>query len=461
MIPELNIRPGKKSHIFKVWALLVVVALLTSVAANHGIAANSGKTITLGESLSPEQRTELLKYFGYRSSQDRDPITVTAEDTAKAMEGISTYDPSMGAFSSTALTCRELGDGLDVTTRNITLVTPSMFAMALVTAGIGDAKLVVAAPDAASAFGLTALTGVFRTWEIAPCESGNTTGDRQRLALEELTLTADIGRALTANGVSNGVQLASNLVLESQKTIVIEKLNESEEIDRAIADQEVSAGISIPPDLRNRLIDLMVRLQKEKIDWSTFSAGWTIEYNENNTQIKMRGDGIAIRQARQTATAQASNQMTATAQAGAQLTAEAGAALTATAEAKQPEQEPTATPGPSTVSGSITNIGDGEITIDGGSGGESTYKLDADAAILQGDAKIAVTALAVGDDVTATIEGGSTVVSMSVSVPAPGIMSKLARFVLVIPVLVMVPIVVILVKKRPVREPFIVRRVAA
>jgi uncharacterized protein YpuA (DUF1002 family) len=459
MIPESGFTTCKQGHFFKsyrLWALLVVTALFASIVAEVGLAASSGKTITLGESLNDAQKQELLDYFDAKKSDE--VITVTAEDTRRAMEGIIEISFT-GAFSSTALTCRDLGDGLDVTTRNINFVTPSMFAMALVTAGIGDAKLVVAAPDSAQAQGMTALTGVFKTWDIAPCESGETNGDRQRLALEELALTAEIGNALIAVGLPNGVQLASNVVLESQKTIVIEKLKKSGDIDRAIADQEVAAGISIPGDMRVRLIDLMVRLQKEKIDWSTFSAGWTIEYNENNTQIKMRGEGIAIRHARQTATAQAANQMTATAEAAAAQTAEAGAALTATAAAKLPD--PTATPGPATVSGSITNIGDGEITINGGSNGEVTYKLKSDAPIVQGDTKIAISDLAVGDDVTATIKGGSTVVSMSVGTPAPGLMSKLAKFVLIIPVLALVPIVVILYKKRPTREPFIIRRVAA
>jgi uncharacterized protein YpuA (DUF1002 family) len=456
MTPKPGVPIGRRGHIFKVWALLVVVTLIASMLASTGLAASSGKTITLGESLNDAQKQELLDFFNAKKSDK--VITVTAEDTRKAMEGINV--PSFtGAFSSTALTCRDLGDGLEVTTRNINFVTPSMFAMALVTAGIGDAKLVVAAPDSAVSQGMTALTGVFKTWEVAPCDSGETTKDRQRLALEELALTADIGNALTAVGLPNGVQLASNLVLESQKTIVIEKLKKSADIDRAIADQEIAAGVSIPGDLRNRLIDLMVRLQKEKIDWSTFSAGWTIEYNENNTQIKMRGEGIAIRHARQTATAQAANRMTATAEAAAQLTAEAGAALTATAQADRPR--PTATPGPATVSGSITNIGDGKITIDSGSRGEVTYTLDKNASIVKGDTKIAAADLEVGDDVAATLAGGSTVVSMSVSVPSPGLMSNLAKFVLIVPVLALAPVIMILLKKRPKREPFIVRRVAA
>jgi uncharacterized protein YpuA (DUF1002 family) len=442
----------------RIAAILVVVALFAALFSTVSYAAGSKKTITLGESLSDPQKQELLDYFGAKSSDK--VITVTAADTEKAMKGII-ETAFTGAFSSTALTCRDLGDGLDVTTRNIYVVTPSMFAMALVTAGIGDANLVVAAPNDAQAQGMTALTGVFKTWEIAPCDSGQTNKDRQHLALEELALTADIGNSLIAVGIPAGVQLASNVVLESQKTIVIEHLTKADEITGAINAQEAAFGITIPDDQRAKLVDLFVRLAKEKIDWSTFSAGWTIEYNADNTQIKMRGDGIAIRNARQTATAQAAKEMTATARAEDKTaTAEAAAALTATAAARP--DDPTPTPMPSSVSGTVTSVGGGKITIDSGSGGAAqTYKLDKNASILRGDSSVGAVDVAPGDKVTATISGGNKIVSMSISVPSPSQSGKLMKFLLIIPVLALIPVVVVLMNKRPKREPFIVKRVAA
>ncbi|MFL5760295.1 MAG: DUF1002 domain-containing protein [Thermomicrobiales bacterium] len=440
----------------RIAAMLAIVALFAALFGSVGYAASSKKTITLGESLSDAQKQELLDYFGAKSSDK--VIKVTAADTEKAMKGIIETAFS-GAYSSTALTCRDLGDGLDVSTRNIYVVTPSMFAMALVTAGIGDAKLVVAAPNDAQAQGMTALTGVFKTWAIAPCDSGQTSSARQHLALEELALTADIGSALINVGVPNGVQLASNVVLESQKTIVIEHLAKSNDISDAIQTQETAFGITIPADQRSKLVDLFARLAKQKIDWSTFSAGWTIEYNADNTQIKMRGDGIAIRNARLTATAQAAREMTARAENAMTATAQAKAALTATARARR--GEPTPTPLPSTVSGTVTNIGGGKITIDGGSGEPTSYKIKADAKILRGDSAIGLGDVAKGDKVTATIDGGTQIVSMSVNVPSPGMADKFAKFLLFIPVLAMIPVGIVLMSKRPAREPFIVKRVTA
>jgi uncharacterized protein YpuA (DUF1002 family) len=439
-------------------AILVVVALFGALLGTSGFAAGSGKTITLGESLNTAQKRELLDFFHAKSSDK--VITITADDTRKAMEGIIELSFT-GAYSSTALTCRDLGDGLDVTTRNITVVTPSMFAMALVTAGIGDATLIVAAPGDASAQGMTALTGVFKTWDIAPCKSGQTNKDRQRLALEELALTADIGNALIGVGIPNGVQLASNVVLESQKTIVIEQMTKADDISTAISTQETTFGITIPAEQRAKFVDLLVRLAKEKIDWSTFSAGWTIEYNEDNTQIKMRGDGIAIRRARQTATAQAAREMTATAKAERAMTATAQASLDLTATAAARPGDPTPTPMPSSVSGTVTGIGSGKITIDSGSGGSSTYKIGSDAKVLKGDSSIKIGDVAKGDKVTATIDGGTHIVSLSVNVPEPGLASKFMKFLLIVPVLALIPVVIVFMNKRPAREPFIVKRVTA
>lgn len=438
-------------------AILVVAALFAVLLGTSGFAAGSGKTITLGESLNNGQQQELLDFFKAKKSDKI--IIVTARETSDAMKGIIDSQ-FVGAYSSTALTCRDLGDGLDVSTRNITVVTPSMFAMALVTAGIGDATLVVAAPNDASAQGMTALTGVFKTWKIAPCKSGQTSKDRQRLALEELALTADIGNALVGSGLPNGIQLASNVVLESQKTIVIEHLTKADDISNAISAQETAFGITIPAEQRAKLVDLLVRLGKEKIDWSTFSAGWTIEYNADNTQIKMRGDGIAIRRARQTATAQAAKEMTATAKAERAMTATAQAALDLTATAEAKPGDPTPTPMPSTVSGTVTNIGGGQITIDSGSGGSGTYTIGKHAKVLKGDSSIKVGDVAIGDKVTATVNGGTDIVSMSVNIPEPGLASKLMKFLLIVPVLALIPVVIVFMNKRPAREPFIVKRVA-
>lgn len=470
------------ANVLAVAALLVVLGQALPMV---GTAADRGKIITLGESLSEPQKQELLSLFGYQAGEDEEPLIVTTADTVKAMEGIFPAERINSAFSSTALSCRKLGEGLDVTTNNITLVTPGLYAMALVTAGIGDATLVVAAPAGlADVQGMTALTGVFETWEIAPCDSGNTTKARQRLALEELTLTVQIGQALAS---PDGVQKATDVVLEAQKTVVTKRLTSKGKIDQAIARQEAAAGVTIPPDLRTKLVDLMTRLAKEEIDWSTFSAGWTIERPEAS-RITMTGDGIAIRNAQASATAEANAAMTATAEAAnARATAEANAAATASAEAQamldaemtataraQPTStatpSPTATPPPSPtpspiptpatvgVEGTVADIGEGHIAIvqDGGSTSSVTYRLDADVTIMRGDQQATLDAIGKGDRAILTIDGATQLVTNLVVAPTPATTEDRPLQPAMLGIIGLLGIA--LIKRRRGEEPFVLER---
>lgn len=416
-------------------AISMLLLLLTSGVTLVGSAAQPARIITLGESLSPAEQSQLRTYF--KVGPGDKILTITTDDTIKAMQGIFDSREITSAYSSTALTCRDLGDGLDVTTHNIHLVTPGLYAMALVTAGIGDATLVVAAPDGTDdVLGMTALAGVFKSWDIAPCASGQTNRERQRLALEELTLTVQLGQAL---GTADGVQQATAIVLETQKTIVTEHLTDKDKIDEAIATQEAAGSVFLRVDLREKLVDLMTRLANTKIDWSTYAAGWAITWSADHTRITMTGDGIAVRNARATATAQAAAALTATAQAAmtatanaratvtaaaqqtaaakARMTAAAQAALTATASA-QPTATPTAAP--FSVAGKVARTGRGQISIAQGglAGTPISFALDAGATIARAGKPAALGEIRTGDRAVLTVNGNTHRVTAMVVEPA-------------------------------------------
>jgi uncharacterized protein YpuA (DUF1002 family) len=469
-------RASDPSLFYRAFALIVVALILVGFVAHQSMAASNGKTITLGESLNDAQRKELLAYFGAKSNDKVE--TVTVADTRKDMNGIvdASFDT---AYSSTALTCRPLGDGLDVTTHNITLITPSMYAMALVTAGIGDATLVVASPNDAPSSGQAALSGVFKTWKIAPCDSGDTNDARQRLALEELALTAELGQSLS------NMTAAGAIVLNSQKTVVINHLKKASDIDKAIRAEESAAGVAMPDDLRAKLVDLLVRLANQKIDWSTFSAGWVIT-QPDPSQITMVGDGIAIRNAQLTATARAANNMTATAKAAGNMTKTAQANQTATAKADAdksaamtatagaiPTKTPvpptatvaataTATPPPTAVSGTITGSGGGSISINPGGGApEATYQIDASATITRGGAGSTIAALKKGDAVNLTVDFNHVVTQIAATpAPAGGGLNPALALVVVVPVLGAI-VAWLLLKPRGIGEAFVIKRVSA
>jgi len=281
-----------------------VVAALIGLIANPGHAATTGKSITIGESNDEAQRQELLGYFG--AEPDDKVEIVGVEETEKAMAKVIPAFNLTTAFYSTALTCRDLGEGIDVTAINITRITPAMYAMALVTAGVGDAELIVASPANAPAEGMTALAGIFQSWQSNPCASSNTTKARQGIALRQLVLAIDLGTVILTD-----TAFADDFVIDVQQKVVIDGATSSDEIAGIVAEQEGAYGFTVPEAQRDALITLMVDLQELEIDWSTFSAGWTISIDAG--KIVMRGDGVAIANAQASATAEAAKEQTATA----------------------------------------------------------------------------------------------------------------------------------------------------
>lgn len=263
--------------------LLILCAALFLALPGPALAADSGRTITLGESNSAAQRDELLAYF---DAGDDDRISdVTLADTQRAMEGIIDVSDITSAYSSTALTCRPAGAGVEVITRNIEIVPPALYAMALATAGIDDATLVVAAPDNAPAEGMTALTGVFQTWDLAPCGGASLDPDRQALALEELALAMRIGDGI---GGDAGAQDAAVLLLAVQQAIIVDGPEGRAGVVEAVDAQERATGVTVPDAERDDLTDLMARLASRRIDWGSFDQGWTLTQGDEDDRVTLR-----------------------------------------------------------------------------------------------------------------------------------------------------------------------------
>ena len=263
-------------------SLLVVVFLALILAPADPAAAETNRIITLGESNSEGQRVELLRFFN--ATPEDIVATVTVAETRQAMSGVFAMPPIDSAYSSTALTCEPAGSGLDVTTSNIEVVSADLFAMALLTAGIDDATLVVAAPSDAPALGMTAMAGVFSTFEMAPCRLGSTNPVRQALALEQLGLTASIGQAL---GIDGGMQRTADIVLATQRAVVASDWADAETVTALLSAEETTQRLQLPEPQRAAMIELLTRLAASDFAWGDFSAGWTVDRAADGTQIRM------------------------------------------------------------------------------------------------------------------------------------------------------------------------------
>ncbi len=452
---------GGQSRLGQALALFLIFASVLYGAILHTGAAKTATTlIAMGESNSDAQRAELLGYFG--NPTDAEITVITVADTKEAMKEI-VPDLNIGtANSSAALTCLPLGDGLQVQTVNINAVTPAMYAIALVTAGVGDAQLIVASPSDAPAGGLTALTGIFDAWNKVKCESSQTTPERQELALRQLALVTEISGALGQSTTG----YAGAFVIDSQRTIVIGGYTTPEDISAAIANQEAVYNITVPATQRQKLIDFFVQLQKQNIDWSTFSAGWTIDYPET-TKITMKGDGVAIQNAQMTATAKAAAEMTETARAEREATKDAkratqtaaAAAKTQTAEA-MPTATLTPTPGPNDAAGTLeSGIENNQVKVKLASGDSQTFTVAANATLNRNNKPADAGDFKSGDSASLKVDSGTGEIVQIDAQAAPSEGTPIAKLLFLLPVLLLIPLGIV-VKGRSGGDAFVVKRVA-
>jgi len=207
-----------------------------------------------------------------------DEITVSGEDLVKY---ISNSNSSARMYSSAKISRQEEGKGLVisiVTPENITEVTSEMYANAMLTAGIEDASVEVAAPKPVT--GHSALVGIYKAYEVKTGETLDT--ERTDVANDELSVATQIAE----NANISDEQIAALLTGIKQD---IAELNPAtrEEVAQIVEDQLSKLQIELSEQDRQLLIDLMDRISKLDIDFTKLSdqlsdLTTTIEEKFNN-----------------------------------------------------------------------------------------------------------------------------------------------------------------------------------
>lgn len=265
------------------WWCCCLLLLLAPVSYVHAQA--QPKIVTLGADLSPEQRAALLMRFGAVDGTDT-ILTITRDEQIAAMQNIIPVDAGYLAISSSALTCPQPGSGLLVSTENIARVTPAMYSGALLTAGIADAQLLVAAPPDAVSDGMTALTGIFRAFDAGACGRAAVDPLRQELATRWLAVAADIGTLLNDNSA------AARVLLSAQQQLIVGGQSDPAAVEPALNNAQTDTGITIPPEQRAAALDLLRRLADAKIDWGSYGSGWNLR-DVSPTEVAVVPNGPA------------------------------------------------------------------------------------------------------------------------------------------------------------------------
>lgn len=266
-------------------AVLAMVAIMVCAYPISVSATEQMPTVALGESNSEAQRIEVLDLL---DAADADQVvTVTVAETFQTMEGVFDLSGVDTAYSSTALTCRSAGSGIDVMTRNIQAIPPDLYALALLTAGFSDVQLAVAAPTDAPALGMTALTGVFKTWDMTSCSASGADPERRQLALEQLALIAEIGQEPGA------VRQTTLIVLEAQQEVVEQEVT-TEEIDSIVVSRSQAFGLDLGDQDQAAIVDFLDRLSRAEIDWGSFRNGWSIQHSDDGSGVVLNANEDTI-----------------------------------------------------------------------------------------------------------------------------------------------------------------------
>lgn len=239
------------------------------------------KFAVFGDDLRPEWRQELAEAFGVDADTGE---TVTNQEMAAALNGRGlTITPEDKSISSAGLTCLDKGQGLDVRTQNINLITAPVYANALVTAGVGDASVLVAAPQSNPVSGETALVGVLKAFP--QCQGGKRPEQgRIDLAYEQ------IAQVVSVAGQGGDLTKASSALLKAAQPVITKQAGDDQAVGEALDDALGSEGISVDPEKRGQLIAFLNKLKG--VDYGTYAQGYRVEQlSPNEARVSPAGAG--------------------------------------------------------------------------------------------------------------------------------------------------------------------------
>ena len=219
--------------------------------------------LALGADLSDDQKNTVLSLMGIDPANLAN-YNVTYVTNAQEHQYLDSYVDSSKigskSWSSVVIVKRKKGNGLNISTNNITYCTVGMYKNALTTAGITDADIIVAGPKPVS--GTAALVGIFEAYEAM---TGETVQDNVvDAALNELVVTGELEasiQGLTDQEVEEFIAYIKSLIAEKG-------LTDEKSINEAIDEACDKYGVTLSDDERQKIVDLLLKITSLGIDLS-------------------------------------------------------------------------------------------------------------------------------------------------------------------------------------------------
>lgn len=228
--------------------LLIIVMTVGMIVPAY--AENIQSRAVIGADLTDDQIAAVYNAFGIKRG-DAIELRVTNGEERQWLQGY--VDESLIGTRSISCVYVELlpeGSGMDVTTSNITWCTGEMYISALATAGITDARIIVAAPFEVS--GTAALTGIYKAYEDM---TGKKIDDIAKLvSTQELTITGELAQEIGSMDSTSIVQDLKLMLSETQNMT-------DDQIRQEIIQIAAQYNVSLTETQINQLISLCRSLE--------------------------------------------------------------------------------------------------------------------------------------------------------------------------------------------------------
>ena len=263
----------------KTISLILALMLLGSCFA---LADNSNDSrAVIGADLSSGEIDTVYDMFDIDRGDVKE-LVVTNADEREYLEGLVS-EKLIGTRSISCVYIEVLdeGEGMDVSVKNISWCTPDMYMNAMVTAGITDADVIVAAPFTVS--GTAALTGVYKAYEDITGKKLD--DDAKQVGTQELTTTAELADDIGSDD--------STAIVNELKLIIdeIAKMSD-EELRQEIISIASKYDVELTDNQIQQLIDLCRAMQKLDIGQLKEKVKQVQQYFKNITSTRENIEGF-------------------------------------------------------------------------------------------------------------------------------------------------------------------------
>ena len=233
----------------------ILCSLIISGIYVCAVADNASSRSVMGADLTSEQRQLVYQTFGVPQGSVTE-LTLTNAEERQYLEGyVDSAVIGTKSISCVYVELREQGSGMNITTNNVTWCSSDMYTGALATAGITDAKIIVAAPFPVS--GTAALAGVYKAYEDITGQSIDSLA--KDAGTQELTVTGELAQDIGSYDSASIVQELKLILNETQKM-------SDEELRNTIVSIASRYGVSLTETQIGQLVSLCRTLEKLDTD---------------------------------------------------------------------------------------------------------------------------------------------------------------------------------------------------